>query len=90
MKRKQNKKAPALKFAQCVEGLSKYALTALFICLPIILVSLLCMLSMILRDIESDPVYVILTYPEFFEYISMSLLLTFVGAALLDISDKTD
>ncbi len=75
-------------FKNCVKELSPSALSVLMIGLPLILASMLTFLFTLLGEIKSDPIFAMLTYPENFENILMSLLLTFTGAALFDANEK--
>ncbi|MBE6600634.1 MAG: hypothetical protein E7640_05505 [Ruminococcaceae bacterium] len=79
---KLNKK----RFRDCVEELSAPATTALILCLSLTVIALIRLFVGMVTDFIEDPIYVLLTYPELFEYILMSLTLTFGGAALIDIT----
>ena len=72
-------------FLECVRGLSSPALTLLLAGLPLTLFSAIRLLTTVIIHIDQDPLYVLLTYPEYFEYILMSLCILFCGAAVLDI-----
>lgn len=76
------------RFRDCVEELSKPATTALILCLSLTVIALIRLFAGMVTDFMEDPIYVLLTYPELFEYILMSLTLTFGGAVLIDITVK--
>ncbi len=72
-------------FLECAKGLSKPALTLLLIGLPLTLFSAIMLLTVIAFGVIFDPVYVLLTYPAYLEYIMMSLCILFCGAFIIDI-----
>ena len=75
-------------FLECAKGLSAPALTLLLIGLPLTLFSAIRLLALIMLGISRDPVYVMLTYPAYFEHILISLCIIICGAAILDIDSR--
>ncbi len=80
MRRKEVKK-----FRECVNELSGQAAAALIVGLTLTLASFSTLLFNMIKDFLIDPVYVLMVYPALIEYILMSLVLTFGGAALIDL-----
>ena len=76
------------RFCIYINNLSAASRKLLFVCVPMIVGSLLWVFAAFACELKADPLYACLVYPKYFEHIMISLALTVGGAVLFDINEK--